>query len=196
MNNTTEESKNETTPRQHRFADPLAEAVLVRTINLHKATGKYHMNYENIPKFAFNNPFTRKSISNLYYCDMAGPFSLIYFERSDGEDPYPPMFCQPTDNDEAVTSDEIKTIHTEFLKNNNIITLACRRKEKRTDESRVTPSGELKYYFIYFCKSDKTAKDRENVQMCLENLAAVSFYEFIIFLHYFSQHSHTEIVCK
>ena len=170
-NNNTEESNN---------ANPVAEAVLIPTIRtppVFLPAAKYTFNFDGVRDFAFNNPLTRKNVSNLYFCDMTGPFSLIYFERIDEEDPYPPMFCQPAlidadDNKRTIHDDE--TVHTEFLKNNNIITMACRRKKKEKDEGRLTPSGKLKYYFIYFSKKDNRIKDKINIRKCLANLATVS----------------------
>ena len=105
------------------------------------------------------------------------------------------MFCQPAlidadDNKRTIHDDE--TVHTEFLKNNNIITMACRRKKKEKDEGRLTPSGKLKYYFIYFSKKDNRIKDKINIRKCLANLAAVSSsieFQFVtLFLKTFLSH--------
>lgn len=165
----------------HRYEDPLVLPIMHRGLRDFGRLNKYDWDHDKLLNTRFLNPLSRKNISYLYFCDTAGPFGLIYFERSDGEDPYPLMFCQPTSEEQEgeetdeESGDEIDTVHTRFLKENNIATILCRRKEKAIDESKVTPSGRLKYYLVYHYKEKNRLLLKTIIQNCLLNLATVSF---------------------
>ena len=175
MSSNTEEKDN----NDHLYEDPLAEPIFSRPFHITGRKHRYRWNHDKLLNGSFHNPLTRKKVSYLYFCDTAGPFGLFYFERGDGEDPYPLMFCQPTEKEEDETTDEesgeIETVHTQFLKQNNIVTIACRRKEKAVDESKLTPSGKLKYYLVYHYQENNRRFLKTMIQNCLQNLATVSF---------------------
>lgn len=116
-----------------------------------------------------------KNATYLYFCKLAGPLALIFFE---GKEDVCSSILFPCK--QGTETDEDRLERHRFLKENSILKLVYRRKSKVINEPEVTPTGEKKYYLI--CALGANRCDMAKVYGCLKNIAKVSFNRSLNFI--------------